>query len=87
MKSGLRILVAKHLVSVENREFNLFWCWGYDQIGVESDGYDARGSLGANRLTANAASPIVDGDDLYILSGSIIKYADVTTGDCVGKSV
>ena len=35
----------------------------------------------ANRLTANAASPIVDGDDLYILSGSIIKCADATTGE------
>ena len=58
-----------------------FGAGGTTRLKLNSKGTTPEVVWNANRLTANAASPIVDGDNLYILSGSIIKAADSSTGD------
>lgn len=58
-----------------------FGAGGTTKLKLNDKGTTPEVLWSANRLTANAASPIVDGDNLYILSGSIIKSADSSTGD------
>ena len=58
-----------------------FGAGGTTRLKLNSKGTTPEVVWNANRLTANAASPIVDGENLYILSGSIIKSADSNTGD------
>ena len=58
-----------------------FGATGTTKLKLNDKGTTPEVVWSANRLTANAASPIVDGDDLYILSGSIIKSADNDTGE------
>lgn len=58
-----------------------FGAEGTTKLTLNDTGTTPEIAWSANRLTANAASPIVDGDKLYVLSGSIIKCADADSGE------
>tara|TARA_B100000700_G_scaffold43833_2_gene45312 strand:+ start:332 stop:1540 length:1209 start_codon:yes stop_codon:yes gene_type:complete len=58
-----------------------FGAGGTTKLKLNETGTTPETLWNANRLTANAASPIVDGDKLYIVSGSIVKCADSSNGD------